>query len=275
MRLIFSFLILSILGCSKPSTYVPKPVKKVKPTVEEVTQSFVTKKIRIQAPDGVTIFGNLYHNNNKKEVILLCHQARFNKFEYDEIAPRLRDLGYNVLAIDQRSGGTMGDMYNETSSDAISKYKRKKVIPDSLILEDYVKAEVDIIAATNYLNQIYKKPIILWGSSYSSTLALYQALYNEKIKASISFSPGNYMAAYKGDLKEALTSLNKPMFVTSSKNEAQELKELISGMTLSENQVQFVPSGKGQHGSKALWTKNEGHEEYWQAIELFLNHLVK
>ena len=41
----------------------------------------------------------------------------------------------------------------------------------------------------------------------------------------------------------------------------------------SEGVVQFIPQLDGFHGSKALWSENEGHEEYWAALKEFLENL--
>ena len=47
-------------------------------------------------------------------LIVLCHQAGGSRGEYREIAPRLNKLGYQCLAIDQRAGGQVKGVVNET-----------------------------------------------------------------------------------------------------------------------------------------------------------------
>jgi hypothetical protein len=37
--------------------------------------------------------------------------------------------------------------------------------------------------------------------------------------------------------------------------------------------VCFKPNGEGYHGSKALWPKQKGGDEYWNAIDAFLEKL--
>jgi pimeloyl-ACP methyl ester carboxylesterase len=219
--------------------------------------------VDIRSMDGLKINASVYEIGADAPVILLCHQARFNKHEYDGIAEKLNELGFNCIAIDQRSGGPLIEFQNWTNKRAL-----EKDLP-----VDYLDAEQDIIAAVNYASTTYKKKVILWGSSYSSTLALYVALENDSVSAVISFSPGHYFSPEKGDLIEKLPTLKKPMFVTSSKREEKELSELVAGMEMTDQQIQFVPTSDGYHGSKALWKGQPGGEEYWKAITKFLEEL--
>ncbi len=220
-------------------------------------------KVTFPSLDSILISANIYEINEDSPVILLCHQASFNKFEYEGIAQKLNDRGFNCIAIDQRSGGPIASMPNET---AIRAYE--KGVPT-----DYLAAEKDIIAAINYVHNKYNKSIILWGSSYSSTLALYIAIDNELVSSVIAFSPGNYFSSIKGSLIEKLACFKKPMFITSSKQEAPAVKEMLINMQLTNNQFHFVPENDGYHGSRALWAHQIGGDEYWQAIDKFLEIL--
>lgn len=220
----------------------------------------VPEKIQFPSLDSVPITANLYHKSNEAPVIVLCHQARFNKFEYVGIAKTLWKKGFNCLAIDQRSGGGLVEEFNETNLEAL---KRNKPV-------DFLDAEQDVIAAVNFASKKYNKKVILWGSSYSSVLALYTAIANDNVKAVIAFSPGDFFEKEKGSLKTKLAAFSKPMFVTSSKEEAKETTDFLSKMKLSANQVQFIPDSSGFHGSRALWKTSENNEEYWKAIEEFL-----
>lgn len=219
------------------------------------------QKIQFSSLDSLPITANLYHLNDSAPVIVLCHQARFNKFEYDDIAPKLYNMGYNCLAIDQRSGGPIASQKNETYLEA------KKLGKPT----DYIDAEQDIIAAVDFAAKKYHQPVILWGSSYSSTLALYIGSENSNVRAVIAFSPGNYLADKKGSLIEKIKNFSKPFFISSSKSEAAEVKELLAKRKLSNEQIQFIPVSEGQHGSRALWETQEGAEEYWMAVRDFLS----
>lgn len=223
----------------------------------------IPEKITFPSLDGLTITANLYHLNDSAPVIVLCHQANFCKAEYAGIAKTLMEKGFNCLAIDQRSGRGLVEEFNETWLEAV---KQKKPT-------DFLDAEQDIVAAVNFAAKKYGKKIILWGSSYSSTLDLFIAMANDNIKAVISFSPGDYFIKEKGSLTKMLATFSKPMFVTSSKEEAKELTAMVSGMKMNESQTQFIPEAAGFHGSRALWKTSENNEEYWKAIETFLEKI--
>jgi len=221
--------------------------------------------IDVQFPslDSLIISAKVYEIDKDAPVIVLCHQARFNKFEYDGIAQKLNERGFNCIAIDQRSGGPIANVPNETTLRAV---KENKPV-------EYLDAEQDIIAAINYTSDKYKKPVILWGSSYSSTLALYIAPENDNVSAVVSFSPGNYFTEKKGSLIEKLSGFQKPMFITSAKQEVPGIQELLQKVELNAQQVHFEPEEMGHHGSRALWYTQSGGEEYWQAIDSFLENL--
>lgn len=219
--------------------------------------------VEFNSLDSLKISSHLYQIDDSSPFILLCHQARFNKFEYAGIAERLNKMGYNCMAIDQRSGGPIGNKQNLT-------YLRARKLNKGV---DYIDAEPDIRAAILYLSENFNSKIILWGSSYSSTLALYLAAEMKEVSAVLSFSPGNYMADKKGSLIDVLNDFEKPMFLTSSKHEAKSVSQLLYKHKLTKDQTQFIPEGNGHHGSRALWINQIGGEEYWIAVALFLKQV--
>ena len=225
------------------------------------------KRIQFRSLDSLLIDANYYYSSDSAPNILLCHQARWNKYEYDSIAVVLQHNGYNCLAIDQRSGGTM-DVDGIHPINATHQRAMAAGLPT-----EYLDAEQDIVAAIDYFYKQAKHPIIIWGSSYSSTLALYNGLNNNKVFAVVSFSPGNYFSSQKGSLIPLITTSAQPFFITSSKKEAEGIKNLIQKTKQNNQQIQFIPKGDGYHGSRALWASKEGHEEYWAAIFSFLESL--
>jgi len=225
------------------------------------------KRVQFHSLDSLLIDANYYHVGATAPSILLCHQARWNKYEYDSIAVILQEKGYNCLATDQRSGDVMAiDGIHPINAT----YKRAT---SAGLPTEYLDAEQDIIAAIDYLYHKTQQPIIIWGSSYSSTLALYNGLNNDKIAAVISFSPGDYFSAEKGSLVPLIEASTKPFFITSSKKEAEGIKNLIQNKSLNKQQIQFIPKADGYHGSRALWASKIGNEEYWTAIISFLESL--
>ncbi len=220
-------------------------------------------KITFPSKDSVTITADWYPVSENMPVILLCHQARFSRGEYLETALKLNKFGFNCLAIDQRFGTEANGVLNETAAEA----KRLKKSQTNL------DAEQDIVAALNYLYAKYKKPIIILGSSYSASLALTIAKDNNRVFAVAAFSPGEYFPQ-KDFVAKHIDGLNKPVFITSSLEEADAATDLVKDV-VSLIKVQYIPKSKGDHGSKVLWNSNASHEEYWIALMSFLDKMKK
>ena len=242
--------------------------KKMKESVQlpspgTLGEKYQPEKVEFKAADGLSINGNLYNIGKDKPAILLCHQAGYNRIEYEDIAPKLNEMGYNCLAVDLRSGGNFAGKQNVTAELA-----NKEGLKNQM-----VDAQQDIKAAIDFLAKKYNQKVIVWGSSYSSSLALLEGASNNKVKAIIAFSPGDYFGDAAPSLSTAFAKADKPFLVTSSKEESEALATLIGNAKLNEKQVQFIPESEGFHGSRALWTGQNGAEEYWNAVINFLNKI--
>ena len=219
------------------------------------------KTLTFPSKDGLTITADLFTTINNKGFIVLCHQAGFSRGEYTNTGKILQNLGYSALAIDQRSGNKANNIVNETHLEAL-----QKDLPTS-----YLDAKQDIEAAVDYAFKLnMNKPIILVGSSYSSSLVLLIATQNPKVKAVASFSPGEYLRGI--NLAQSIKKLNKPTFVTSSQNEVNQTAKVVKYVD-KKYVTHFKPKVTGKHGSKALWEINSGHEFYWKAFSEFLKGL--
>lgn len=217
-----------------------------------------TNTITFYAKDSVVITADTYFIEGVSPTVLLCHQAGYSRGEYINTAKELNELGFSCMAIDQRSGKKINGVTNQTAIDADSKLRNV----------GYAGAKKDVEAAINYLYNINgNQPIILVGSSYSASLALWIGSENEKVKAVAAFSPGEYLTGI--NLTKTIKRLNIPTFVTSSKRETGPVEKLLSKVK-PDIVTQFKPNVKGFHGSKALWNKNEGHQNYWKAFKSFL-----
>lgn len=232
------------------------------PQPDKIEFKYSKKSIEFPSKDGLIISADLYEVDPNKPFILLCHQAGYNKYEYADIAPRLNKMGFNALAIDQRSGGSFADIQNETYNRAIQNGD------DEIVFTDVTQ---DIESAINYLSDKYQQKVIVWGSSYSSALVLHIAETNKNVKAIISFSPGDYFGDHLPSLKKVFPKIEQPFLVTSSKAESKELKELLSNLEQNNLQLQYIPNSEGFHGSRALWVGQKGADEYWGALENFLD----
>lgn len=222
------------------------------------------KEIQFKSSDGITITGDLYEIENKAApLILLFHQAGYSRGEYREIAPKLNALGFACLAIDQRSGNEVNGVINLTHAEA-AKTNNTTTYPDAF---------PDLEAALNYSkNDLSRNEVIIWGSSYSSSLVfILAAKYPKQITGILSFSPGEYFKYKKKKVQDYAKKVKCPVFITSAKNEKSSWEDIYE--LINSEKEYFLPTKKGFHGSKALWTEKEGNEEYWETVINFLNKL--
>ncbi|MEM6733679.1 MAG: alpha/beta hydrolase, partial [Myxococcota bacterium] len=220
------------------------------------------QSVSFSSKDGLEITADLYVANPSPStpMIVLFHQAGWSRGEYREIAPRLVEMGFNCLAVDQRSGGEVNGVSNETAKRA----KAKK------LGTSYVDARQDMVAALEHARSTYaEQTVIAWGSSYSSALIIQIAGTEESlVNGVLSFSPGEYFGRQgKGPryVSDGAKGVEVPTFVTSSKREAKGTKKIFQAIG-AKQKVHFVPGSAGQHGSRALWTKFDDNNAYWAAV---------
>lgn len=227
------------------------------------------KKIEFASEDGLKITADLYlaHEDLRRPFLVLCHQARWSRGEYREIAPKLNKLGYNCLAIDQRSGRGVNEVPNETCARALAAKKGTS----------YLDARRDIVAALKYAREHYAKgKLVAWGSSYSAALVLQIVGTDGKLADGVmSFAPGEYFGRLGKNevwVREAAAKLACPVFITSAKGEAPQWRAIFEAIP-DGKKVSYLPETAGQHGSRALWERMPDHEGYWTAVKAFLkNH---
>jgi alpha-beta hydrolase superfamily lysophospholipase len=220
------------------------------------------RKINFNSKDGLKMTADLYEVGRPKGFILLCHRSHCNRAEYRETAPRLNELGYSCLAIDQRSGMKVFGETNETKDRA-----KVKGLPTG-----YLDAKPDVEAAIDYAYEFNdKNKIIVFGSSYAASLALLVSTHTDKVKAVIAYSPGECLKGV--NLANEIKTLDKPAYVTSPKAEIKQ----VADVTKNINQkllTHFIPTVDGFHGSKTLWKEVSGHQTYWTSLENFLKKVT-
>lgn len=220
--------------------------------------------IVFKAPDGLEITADLYLEHPKTApMILLCHQAGYSRGEYVEIAKKLNTMGYNCMAIDQRSGKEVNGVINQTHQKAV----------DQNLATTYPDAIQDIETAFQYIKHgIKPDKIILWGSSYSASIVLYMAaVHHDHITATLAFSPGEYFEINGKKIASYTNRITCPTFITSAKKEYDQWKGIYAN--IESDKSYFLPDGQGKHGSKALWSAEPDSGNYWKAVSSFLNEL--
>ncbi len=229
------------------------------------------KTVEIQSLDKLKITADVYapHADKKTPFIVLCHQAGWSRGEYREIAPRLNKMGFNCIAIDQRSGRAVNKVANQTTKRAAAAKKAT----------GFLDAEQDMIATLQHVRQHHASgKVILWGSSYSSALALRIAGEKPKlVDGVLAFAPGEYFTRFgkSGDwVSQSAKKIRCPAFITSAQNEHKNWKSIYASMR-TKSKTMFLPKTKGKHGSSALWMKTPDSKSYWAAVTPFLKQFQK
>lgn len=255
MQKLFYCLTLTLIlsyGCQNTSSN-----KTLSDVVESTEEG--APKLTIESKDGLKMSADFYPNEDAKSIIILCHQAGFSRGEYTEIAPILVDSGFACIAVDLRSGRAVNGVENGTYLEAFKQEKGTK----------YMDAKQDIEAAIDYVAANSDKYIILWGSSYSASLALMVGKNNSKVKAIVAFSPGEYFSKQEV-VKSAVMGLNKPVFITAGKEEYKLTAEPIINVLPKPNVTSYQPTGASDHGAKTLWKSCNGHRDAYKALFDFL-----
>jgi len=247
-----------ILGCSKK----PNSQSQIQDSALYQPPAIQSSTISFPSRDGILITGTLAIANDHAPFLILCHQAKASRGEYKQILPKLTSMGYNCLAIDQRSGEMMDSIKNGTAQKAIDAKKPT----------GYMDAEQDILAAIDYLEPRFHIKPILVGSSYSASLALKIAKENNNVSAVAAFSPGEYLEGYT--VANNIGGLDKPVFAASTKEEAASVSALLAQVPQQTKTI-FTPSGEGVHGARALWPSSPNSSEYWQAFSNWLKAVTK
>jgi dienelactone hydrolase len=224
-------------------------------------QLFRKSQVSFNASDGLIVSADLYQSVKSNPYIILFHQEKSCKGEFDSIASRFIKMNFNCMAVDLRSGDNLEFVKNETAI-------RAKEGGYSNSLSD---ASKDFEAAINFLYEISGKGICLFGSASSASLALIIGRENEHVKAIVAFSPGEYFAP-EYQLKSILANYPKPVFVGCTAEEFLYLSD-IEGFP-GTDKILFRPStGEGLRGTHALLKENPSRDEYWLSLLIFFKSL--
>ena len=223
--------------------------------------------VTFEAADGLAVTADLYlaHEDPQAPLIILFHQAGWSRGEYRETAPKLNAMGFNCIAVDQRSGGEVNGVVNETA----------RAAEDAGLATGFVDAYADMEAALMYARENHAAgPVLVLGSSYSASLVFHLAAdHPEEIDALLAFSPGEYFERFgkpAGWVAAAAARVRCPVFITAARDEAPRWAPIYAAID-REDKASYTPDSAGQHGSRALWERFDGHGGYWDAVSLFFD----
>ncbi len=237
---------------------------------EQSNKATIASEISFYTPDSIKIFGDLYELDKKAKTILLFHQGGSNaRGEYAPIIPKLIESGYNVLAIDQRVGGQYYGSYNRTLAH----------IPTHSFGDGYGYCDAynNIESALNFIMEsgfIGKK--ILWGSSYSASLAIQLANNRQSdVNGVLAFSPASGAPLKDCQPDVFFETLKLPLLLLRPPNELEnERAKMQFELANKYNHETFVPN-YGIHGASMLVKERVGNEVEgtWNIVLAFLNKI--
>lgn len=196
--------------------------------------------------------------------LILLHESRSSRGEYQPILPRLHELGYVTLNVDLSSGYECREVKNQTARKAADAGRSPTYLDSQRDIEDAV--------LWARANKAHGK-LVLVGSGYSGSLALlYAAEHPDLVDGVAAFSPGEFFEPLGKPatwVRDGAKALEAPVWITSSRAEEKDWRPIFDALT-SPKKASFLPEGPGTHGARALWPESTASELYRAAFEGFL-----
>lgn len=226
-------------------------------------------QVEFRTSDNIRVYGDLYESDEGKSapIILLFHQAGGDaRGEYSGIAARLVDVGYNVLAVDQRSGG---DRFGGTNRTVAELQGREFA---------YCDVYPDLEAALSFVReQNFGGPLAAWGSSYSAALVFQLAARNPtEVDAVLGFSPASGKPLADCDPGDFLDAITVPALALRPQREF-EIDSVREQMRKFEQAgVRTYVANPGVHGSSMLDPSRVQApvDDTWSVVLTFLGESV-
>ena len=241
-----------------------KPVIDPAEPIETASES--GEEVVVTTADSLDIYLYWHAVDSIAPTVILFHQGGSNaRGEYGPIIPRITRKGYNVLAVDQRSGGQRYGSYNKTVAQIpINRYH-------------YCDAYPDMERALEFAREKARGKIIVWGSSYSAMLVLQLADENpEHIAGVLSFSPASGPPMNECQPEPYLESLQLPVLVLKPLSEMESDRSKNQQVLAEDNGHPFYIAKNGVHGSSMLVEERTGHPviDTWNVVTSFLENVI-
>lgn len=229
-----------------------------------------TGEVTIETADGISLFADLQTGAGgpSAPTVMLFHQAGGDaRGEYGEIAARLLANGYNVIAVDQRSGGDQFGTMNRTV--------------DRLDGATFGYCEVypDLEATLGYLRSAgFDGALAAWGSSYSAALVFQLgAKHAGDISAILGFSPASGEPLADCDPETWLEELTVPALALRPRREYEIDRVRAQLERFAAAGVQTYVADPGVHGSSMLSAERSGGstETTWSVVLDFLDATLR
>lgn len=218
----------------------------------------------VRTNDGVVLHGDyMSAGDETRPLILLFHQGGASvRAEYQNIAPRLASLGYDMLGFDLRRGGDLFGGENRTLAGLSGQEFT------------FCDAYTDVQAVLSYAQDRFAgRTLLAWGSSFSAALVVRLAAdYPDALAGVLAFSPASGGPMGDCSANPYAERVSVPLMVLRPESEAG--RETVAAQLRvfeSAGHRTFV-SRPGEHGSSMLDDERVGAdtEPTWQVVEDFL-----
>jgi len=224
--------------------------------------------VEFPSSDGITVTADLYSAGNKHApTIVLVHQSGASRGEYRQIAPHLRRMGFNALAIDSRWGER--DRWNNVTNETAIRAGTAAIIASKEVPRMRATQEAaaqDIRGALRWLAaNVFIGKKLLWGSSMSANLVLKLSSASDlQVAAVLSFSPGEYHPDQPNEMASAVSKLVVPTLIACAEDEEATSKPIFDAVQSRDKVFYRAPVGK--HAASILLDDPEN----WKGVEAFL-----
>lgn len=221
------------------------------------------EKVILNTKDKLNIVGDYYNFPIQKQGVLLLHMMPKDRKSWWDLAIKLEDEGFRVLAIDLRGHGE--------SSGGPEGYK-------NFSDEDHQKSILDVEAGIEFLKTLDIKPedIIIGGASIGANLALWYASDHPEIKKIFCLSPGlNYRGIKPLDFIFKFLP-NQKVFIASSiddiiknnKSNADDAIQIFNALKVSDKKL-IIYNNAG-HGTNMFYKHNPNEPNLIDEIVKFI-----
>ncbi|MGC9341368.1 MAG: hypothetical protein ACP5E3_01565 [Bacteroidales bacterium] len=217
--------------------------------------------IEFYSSDSLLISADHYFSSRENPYIILFHREGSSRGEFEAIAERFVKMRFNCLAVDMRNGDNFGFVNNKTAARA----KEMNIDTDA-------KAELDVLAAIDYISQISQQSVVLLGSSYSASLCLKIATENDSVRAIMTFSPGEFFRPQL-TLNEIFQLLDQPVYIACNTAEYPFLLEAVEGIDSENLTLVKPPENAENRGVGLLSDNNPVSDIYWLSVLIFIKSL--
>lgn len=231
-----------------------------------LAQTDAPVEARYPVRDSLSIVADLHRGSGgpgAPTILLFPQGGGSARGEYRAITPRLLAEGYNVVAADVRGGGTRFGVPSRASA-----------APEGF---RYCEAAGEVDAAVNLARASgLTGPLVLWGSSYTATLALQTAARRSAdVGAVLAFSPaaGEPMAGCEpGPYVGWLSRAGVPLLVLRPRAELEDSARAAALEAMRRDGADVFIAERGVHGSSMLDPERVagGTAPQWEAVLGFL-----